>query len=138
MQGQTHVRLAQARRGRKWLYSAAALSTVAGLIHLLAMLEHFIEWSGYGLFFLVVALAQLYYVPLLLTRRRGGALLVAGIVGNSLIVGLYLVTRTAGIPLGPQAGEVEVVGFADLLCMLAELALIACLCVQLRKEAASG
>ncbi len=32
----------------------------------------------------------------------------AGVIGNSLIAGLYFVTRTVGVPLfGPEAGEVE-------------------------------
>jgi hypothetical protein len=35
------------------LYTVAALSLLAGLIHLWVMPEHFEEWWGYGTFFLV-------------------------------------------------------------------------------------
>ena len=55
-------------RSKLWLYAAAGLSVLAGLLHLLVMPEHFDEWLGYGLFFLVVALAQLVYAVLLLRR----------------------------------------------------------------------
>jgi hypothetical protein len=40
------------------LYTVAALSLIAGLIHLWVVPEHFEEWWGYGVFFLVAALAQ--------------------------------------------------------------------------------
>lgn len=112
------------KRASMLLYAAAALSLVAALIHILAMPEHFDEWWGYGTFFLVVALAQWFY-PLALLRwpRRPTCLL--GILGNLAIIGLYIVTRTAGIPLfGPHAGEVEDIGVVDLTSKLAELALV--------------
>jgi hypothetical protein len=44
---------------------AAALSLVAGLVHLGVAPEHFEEWWGYGVFFLVASAAQVFYVPLL-------------------------------------------------------------------------
>ena len=99
---------------RRTLYAAASLSLVAALIHLWVMPEHFEEWWGYGAFFLVAAVAQLLYVPILL-RRSSRTVLLAGIAGNLAIVVLYLLTRTVGIPLlGPEAGKVEGVGLADL------------------------
>ena len=87
------------------LHVAAALSLLATIIHLWVMPEHFEEWSGYGTFFVVVALAQGC------TPRAccaGGSLLLFGVAGNLTIVILWLVTRTSGIPLlGPHAGDVE-------------------------------
>jgi len=51
--------------------------------------------------------------------------LLLGIIGNSSIILLYLLTRTVGIPLfGPEAGEVEEVGFADVCATTSEAALI--------------
>jgi hypothetical protein len=44
-----------ANRLRSALYPIAALSLIAGLIHLWVMPEHFEEWWGYGTFFLVPA-----------------------------------------------------------------------------------
>ena len=94
---------------------------VAALIHLWVVPEHFGEWWGYGAFFLVAASAQLLYVPLLL-RWPTRTVLLLGIGGNFAIVVLYLLTRTVGIPLfGPEAGEVEGVGFADVCATTSEL-----------------
>jgi hypothetical protein len=95
------------------LYATAALSLLAGLIHLWVTPEHFEEWWGYGVFFLVAAAAQILYVPIVLLLPTRIVLLL-GIAGNLVIVGLYLLTRTVGIPFfGPEAGEVERFGFVD-------------------------
>src|ERR687884_675196 len=48
------------------LYAAAALSLLAGLIHLWVTPEHFEEWWGYGAFFLVAGAAPILYVPTVL------------------------------------------------------------------------
>lgn len=134
MQHQPTSELPTMTRSKTWLYAAAGLSVMAGLLHLLVMPEHFEEWLGYGLFFLIVALAQLVYAVLLLRRPASRALLVAGIVGNALIVGFWAFTRTVGVPLGPAAGEVEAIGVVDTVSKLAELALIGCLVLLLRNS----
>jgi FtsP/CotA-like multicopper oxidase with cupredoxin domain len=113
------------------LLYAAALSLIAALIHLWAMPEHFEEWWGYGIFFLIAAAAQACYGLALLTRLSR-ALLLLGVVGNLSIVSLWVVTRTVGIPfLGPHAGEVEPVGAMDLLATMAEMALVTLLLAAL-------
>jgi hypothetical protein len=105
-------------------YSVAAFSLVAGLIHLWVTPEHFEEWWGYGVFFLVAAAAQIGYVPVLLLRPSR-TVLVLGIAGNSAIVLLYLLTRVVGIPLlGPEAGEVESVGAIDVCATVSEAAIV--------------
>jgi hypothetical protein len=107
------------------LYAAVALSLIAALIHLWVMPEHIEEWWGYGTFFFVCALAQVL-LALGLLRRPSRLLLLLGAGGNLAIVILWLVTRTAGIPLlGPHAGEVEGVGVLDLACTLAEVGIVA-------------
>jgi hypothetical protein len=124
---------------RPWVYAAAGLSVAAGIIHLAVMPEHFAEWPGYGLFFLVAAAAQLGYAGLLLTRTADRNLLLAGIAGNGLIIAFYLVTRTLGIPFfGPHAGEVEAIGVLDAASKIIELALIGCLAAILRRRPASA
>jgi hypothetical protein len=106
------------------LYAVAALSLIAGLIHLWVTPEHFEEWWGYGTFFLVAALAQVVYVPLLL-RWPNRSVLLLGIAGNSAIVLLYLFTRVVGVPLfGPEAGEVEGVGIIDVCATMSEAAIV--------------
>ena len=109
-----------AERPKPILY-AAALSLVAALIHVWVAPEHFEEWWGYGAFFLVTGAAQVLYIPLLL-RWPNGAVLLLSIAGNLAIVALYLLTRTVGVPLfGPEAGEVERVGLADVCATASEL-----------------
>ena len=127
MQTQTDNAAPASAHAKRWLYAAAGLSALAGVIHLLVTPEHFEEWSGYGLFFLIAGLAQLIYAPVLLRQPANRSLLIAGIAGNALIIALWIVTRTLGIPLGPEAGEVEAIGVLDTLSKLAELALIGCL-----------
>jgi hypothetical protein len=114
-------------RSEMVLYSAAALSLIAALIHLWVMPEHFEEWWGYGTFFLFFAIVQGFYgVALLRWPRR--PLLLLGIGGNLLIIVLYLLTRTVGIPFfGPDVGEVEGIGLIDLCATTSELALIVAL-----------
>jgi hypothetical protein len=115
------------------LYAASALSLLAGLIHLWVTPEHFEEWWGYGAFFVVAGAAQILYVPIVLLLPTRIVLL-GGIVGNLAIVGLYLLTRTVGIPVfGPEAGEVERVGFMDLCATTSEVGIAVALGALLRK-----
>ena len=108
---------------RAALYPAAVLSLFAALVHLAVTPEHLAEWWGYGAFFLIAAVAQFLYAPLLL-RRPSRRVLLAGVLGNSAIVLLYLVTRTLGVPLfGPEAGEIEAVGALDACATLSEVVL---------------
>jgi FtsP/CotA-like multicopper oxidase with cupredoxin domain len=51
------------------------------------------------------------------TRR----LLAAAAVGTLCAVGLYLVSRTVGLPIGPRPGKPEAVGLADLACTFVEV-----------------
>lgn len=114
--------IARLRLGRMLLASAAMLSLVAALVHMWFIPEHYGEWWGYGLFFFAAATLQLFYSGALLLWP-GRNLFLVGIAGNALIIGLYAVTRTTGIPsVGPDAGAVEQVAVLDMLCVLAETA----------------
>ncbi len=116
------------------LYAAAALSLLAALIHLWVTPEHLEEWWGYGAFFLVTALAQALYAPLVLVWPTRIVLL-SGISGNLAIVALYLLTRTVGIPLfGPGAGEVEGAGFVDVCATASEVGIAVALGAALLRE----
>ena len=109
---------------RPLLYAAAALSLLAGLIHSWVTPEHFAEWWGYGAFFLAVAVVQAAYAVAIL-RWPSRRLYALGIVGNLAVVGLWVITRTVGIPFfGPDAGEVEAVGPIDALSTPLEALLV--------------
>src|SRR5687767_5508735 len=117
------------------LYAAAALSLLAGLLHLWVTPEHFEEWWGYGAFFVVAGAAQILYAPIvvLLPTR---IVLLGGIAGNLAIVVLYLLTRTVGIPFfGPEAGEVEGFGFVDVCATASEVGIAVALGAALLRNA---
>ncbi len=118
------------------LYAGAALSLLAALLHLWVTPEHFEEWWGYGAFFLVAGAAQILYAPIVLLLPTRIVLLM-GIVGHLTIVVLYLLTRTVGIPLfGPEAGEVEKVGFIDLCATTSEVGIAVALGAALLRATA--
>jgi hypothetical protein len=108
------------------LYLAADLSLAAAVAHALVAPEHFGEAFEYGVAFVVMALAQVAFIPLLF-RWPSRTVYLLGIAGNAAIVLLYLYTRVIGIPFGPQAGEIEAVGLIDIPSKLSEVALIALL-----------
>ncbi len=129
------------------LQGTAGLSIAAAFIHGLVTPEHFEEWWGYGLFFMVTALMQLFYGLLLVFQPwqpdpiRGIKgfpvhwLYLAGIIGNALIVILYIITRTIGIPFfGPEAGEVESVTLLSLLSKITEIGLVVGLFILLKRS----
>ena len=114
------------------LLPAAVLSAVAAVVHGAVCPEHFSEGLVYGSFFAVTATGQLGWAILASTRVRPW-LATAGVAGNAALLSLWTVTRTAGIPLGPQRGEVEAVGLLDVLASVAELGVVtACVLVLLR------
>lgn len=124
------AREAALERGEGVVVVAAALSFVAASIHLWAVPGHAWIWWGYGVFFLVTALAQgLLGVALL--RWPAAPLVLAGILGNLAVVLLYVFTRTSGVPFGPHAGRVEEAGILDMSATLAEMGLIVALVILL-------
>ena len=123
---------------KDWRVYAVGLSAGAGIIHWTVTPEHFAHWWGYGLFFLVAGAAQVAYAVWLASNEPSRRWLIVGLLGNGLIIVLYLITRTVGIPfLGPSAGEIEPVGRVDVISKATELALMACLALMLRARRAA-
>ena len=48
----------------------------------------------------------------------------AGIAGNLAIVGMYVLSRTNGVPMGPHTGVVEKAAAVDLACTAGEVVLV--------------
>ena len=105
---------------------AAALSLAAAGMHLWVLEPHLQEWWAYGAFFLAAALGQAAFAVLIL-RGTPPWLLLSGIAGNLAIVGMYVLSRTNGTPLGPHAGRAEPAGLLDVACTVAELGVIVAL-----------
>jgi hypothetical protein len=102
----------------------AMLSTGAAVVHFAVIAQHWDEWWLTGIFFIAVALFQLAWALLVLLRP---SLLVylSGAVVNALVVVTWIVSRTSGVPVGPEAGEAESVGFPDVLATAYEVLLVA-------------
>ena len=97
----------------------AALSMAAAV-----MGEHFAEYAAFGVFFSVVAWLQaLWAVGLIVLPSR--RLLLVGLVGNALVVLVWLLSRTIGLPIGPEAGAPEAAAFVDVLSTILEVGIAA-------------
>lgn len=101
------------------------LSIAAGVLHASVVQEHAEEAALFGAFFVVAALAQGVWGSLLLNGPAPQWVLTAGALGNLAIVGVWIVSRTAGLPLGREPGVAEVAGFLDLLTTSFEVLAIA-------------
>jgi hypothetical protein len=111
---------------------AAFASLGAGLIHLAVVSEHVSEWWLYGLFFLVLGVVQIgWSVQAMTSDPLPGPRLFAAV--NAAIIGLWLVTRTTGLPVGPEPWEAEAVGTADLLCSALEAVVVVLLVLTVRR-----
>jgi hypothetical protein len=102
----------------------AALSVGAAAIHFAVTFSHFSEYVPYGVFFLVIAWAQLIW-PAVLVWRPSRLWLALGMAGNAVIVAVYVASRTTGLPFGPDLNRTEPVGALDVLTSILECALIA-------------
>jgi len=101
--------------------AAAALSCAAALIHVSVAPAHFEEYWGFGSFFLTVAVLQLAWAEMIRRGDAGRGLLIAGAVGNIAVALIWALSRTVGLPLGPDSGQAEGIGLHDLLATLDEL-----------------
>lgn len=106
-------------------------SVLAALIHYAVVPEHLSEWWVYGVFFSAVGMFQLIWAVLAYTGNER-PLLLTGLVVNLGVLALWAVSRTAGLPFGPDAGEAEAFGVLDVLSGVAELALIGGILLALR------
>jgi hypothetical protein len=101
----------------------ALLSAGAAVIHFVVIPGHWDVYWGQGFFFVVVAIAQLLWALWVLVAPSR-LIYLAGAAGNAAIVAMWIITRTAGIPAGPGAGEPEAVEFADTLATIFEVILV--------------
>jgi hypothetical protein len=119
----------------------AVVSLGAAAIHFAVLGHHLREYVPFGVFFAVVAWAQAAWA-VGVVARPGRRLLQAGIVGNSVVVAVWVVSRTWSVPLGPGAGRPEAVAAADVAATILEAVLVigaaGLLLAEARGEARGG
>lgn len=104
---------------RLLLYGVALATAVAGLGHLSAAGDHPAH-AHITAFFVVVALAQLAWAAAI-AWRPNERWLRAGLLGNAVVIGTWVISRTTGIPFVPGAGDAEAVAVKDAVTTLLEL-----------------
>jgi hypothetical protein len=158
----TEVRNRPATARPLLLGAVAALSAGAAAIHFAVTFEHFSEYALYGVFFLVLAWAQLMWpvvliaLPFLtwapararpprspagwsrsgltpLAARRVAVWLWLGIVGNAGVLVTYFCSRSIGLPIGPDTKTVEAWGGLDVVCAIEEILLVVIAAVVLAR-----
>jgi hypothetical protein len=110
--------------GRYLVWVLAVLSFGAGVIHFTVSGEYYsLSWA-HGTFFAVIAWLQVAWavgVILRPTRR----LLVTGVLLNAGIIGVWVMSRVWGVPVGPEAWTPESVALADALSSGCEFGIVA-------------
>jgi hypothetical protein len=112
----------------------ALLSVGAAIVHFAVISEHLEEWWLEGAFFAAVGVLQLGWA-FVISLAPSPRAYIAGAIGNGLVAVTWLVSRTTGIPVGPDAGTPEPVGFPDALVTAFEVALVCVVAVLLSGRA---
>ncbi len=104
-------------RGARWLLAACLAG--AAVIHAAMVPSHVGESALEGWGFVVSAWAQLALAVAVLVRpaRRVG---VAVVATNAVLIAVWAVSRTAGLPFGAHSGHAESVTFVDGACVALE------------------
>lgn len=129
---------AECRSSEDALFVAGTLAAVAGLIHVKAMADHAAHYWLFGVLFGVVACAQIGWGVWLWRRPMSDLALIGGAAGTLVVVVVWLVSRTVGLPIGPWAGEAEAIGVSDAIATLAEIVLVAVVFAIVRPDGRVG
>ena len=109
----------------------AVLSGAAAAIHLAAGPEHVEQLGDVGLGFYWAALFQAGFAIAWVASSRPRWLAWLGIIGNGVLIGLWALSRTVGLPFLPG---VEPIGPADAICIALEIGLVVVLAFLVRER----
>ena len=99
----------------------AASLVVTDLIHLAVVPEHLHEWPAAGWFFVGLAAVEAVLAAALLVRADS-RLLLAGATVSVASAALWVVSRSVGLPIGPEAFSAEAITAPDLTATILETA----------------
>ena len=107
----------------------------AAVVHAAVIGEHLDEWPPAGLFFVALTVAEVATALAVLSRNPAFRVpaLVAAIVVSAGPLLVWSMSRTTGLPFGPEAWEPEAAGVADVLSCALELTTLAIAVVLLAR-----
>src|SRR6476659_7247130 len=94
----------------------AVLSGAAGVIHLAMVPSHWGSSAVEGVGFALTGWAQIVIAVMLLASPSRGLLRVTMIV-NVFAIGVWMISRTWGLPFGEESGQPHDAQFIDLVCV---------------------
>jgi hypothetical protein len=101
----------------------AVLSIVAGMIHAAVVPEHLAEKWVFGAFFILAAVFQIAWA-IVVVFRPSAIVYTTGALANGAIIAVWALSRTIGLPIGPEAWVPEPLSTVDLTTTLMELLLV--------------
>src|SRR6266704_3667027 len=114
------------------LYSVALLTAGAASIHISAAVNHLPEYLPWGIFFICLAMAQVA-VAAVVVLVPSRSLFVAASVGTAGVIGVWVISRTVGVPLAPVPWSPEPIGALDLTATLIEAVSIVLFVLLIRR-----
>ncbi|MEA2246761.1 MAG: hypothetical protein QOH46_1290 [Solirubrobacteraceae bacterium] len=99
--------------------TAAACLLGAEAIHTAVIADHYSEWWAEGVFFFALSVLE-GGLAVALVLAPGGRVCLAAVAVSVATIGVWVWSRTIGVPLGPGAGYQEPVGRADAVATLLE------------------
>lgn len=121
---------------RSWRTVVIVASASAAALHFAAVRPHMGEWVPAAMFMACAGLAQFGWA-LWIARSAGPLATFAGVVLNTGIIGLWIVSRTEGLPFGPNAGMPEHIHGPDVLATVFEAVIVVACFSRLRPVAPS-
>lgn len=113
--------------------SASLCLLGAAIIHFAQIQAHLEEWRAAGVFFFILGVVQaVLAIALFLTLGR--LLAFVSIAVSAAAIATWAVSRTWGLPFGPEAGEPEAIHRADVVATAFEAVTIAVLVPRVRQS----
>ena len=108
------------------------LAAMTGLIHAKALFDHAAHYWLFGVFFGVLAYAQVLWAFVVYRRPGERRWLMPAALVSLAVVALWIATRSVGLPFGPWAGRPEPLAITDITASLNELVLAGVIVAMLR------
>jgi hypothetical protein len=103
---------------------ASVLTFVSSVIHAAETSSHLDEYWLFGLLFAVSACLQALWTASVWREPLNRRVLVLGALLNIGLIVAWAISRTTGLPFGPDAGKPEAVGVIDVISKMDELAAV--------------